>query len=72
MATNWSAMLVRIDNAISARVDGGVVDEYDVRGVNLKYATIGELTKLRDWVSRKSAASKGGPFAYGVPGRSGG
>ncbi len=72
MATDWAAIIARIDTAISQRIDGGIVEEYQIRGRSVRYSTIPQLQELRDWASRKLAATKGAPFVYGVPRRAGG
>ena len=70
--TDWAATIARIDSAIQTRIDGGVVDEYSIRGRSVRYATLKELRDLRDWAARKLAATKGAPFVYAVPRRAGG
>lgn len=72
MATDWASIIARIDSAIATRIDGGLVDEYKIRGREIRYASLPELQDLRDWAARKLASTKGAPFAYGVPRRAGG
>ena len=72
MATDWAAVVSRIDTAIEARIAGGAVEEYEIRGRSVKYSTLKELRELRDWAARKLAATKGAPFVYGLPRRAGG
>lgn len=71
-ASDWTTMIANIDAAITTRISGGVVEEYQIRGRSVKYSTLKELRELRDWAARKLAATKGGPFVYAVPGRAGG
>ena len=72
MATDWAATIATIDAAIQTRIDGGVVQEYEIRGRRIQFSTLTELRDLRDWASRKLAATKGAPFSYGLPRRAGG
>lgn len=72
MATDWAAIIARIDTAIGQHIDGGLVEEYSIRGRSVRKATVPQLMELRDWASRKLAGTKGAPFVYGVPRRAGG
>ena len=73
MATNWSDMISRLESAINARLDGNAVEEYTIRGRNVKYAPLSDLREILSWAkAEQSRANSGGPFAVGVPGRPGG
>lgn len=72
MATDYAGIAERIETAIANRLEGGAVEEYTIRGRNLRYASLTELRDLLDWAKRGMRAASGGPFVYGVPGRAGG
>ena len=69
MATAAS-LLVKVEAAIEARLDGGAVDSYSIRGRSLEYMDIGDLFKLRDQLRREvESLDIGLPVAYGVKDR---
>lgn len=74
MATDYQGIIDRLETAILNRLEGGAVAEYTIRGRNVRYASLEELRDLLDWAKRRLAVvnARGGPFAYGVPGRAGG
>ncbi|MEE9609535.1 MAG: hypothetical protein V3U03_17495 [Myxococcota bacterium] len=62
-----AALLVKVEAAIDARLDGGAVDSYAIRGRSLQYMDIAGLFKLRDQLAREVEGQKIGlPVAYGV------
>ena len=63
-----SALLDKVEAAIDARLDGGAVDSYAIRGRNLKYVGLTDLFALRDQLRREveTIATPGLPVMYGV------
>lgn len=68
MALDPTTLLDKVEAAITARLDGGSVEEYSIRGRHLKYCSLDELFRLRDALRREVEATKSGglPFGYGV------
>lgn len=57
-------MLAQINKAIYARTTGGAVQAYSVSGINIQYATLDELWKMRDRLVDTITSKKGYGRSY--------
>jgi hypothetical protein len=67
-----ATLLASVEAAITARLAGGTVESYSIRGRNLAYVKLTELFELRDKLKREVENEKGTsglPVAYGVKDR---
>jgi hypothetical protein len=67
MALDPTTLLDKVEAAITARLDGGAIEEYSIRGRHLKYCSLDELMALRADLRREVEGNKTGlPLVYGV------
>ena len=57
-------MLKAVNQAIAANLNGGAVQSYSIGGRNIQKATLAELWKMRDDLTRLIGAQKGGGRTY--------
>lgn len=69
MATDYDTLIAKAEAALAAKLDGGAIDEYFIRGRNIRYMTVEAITDLITWLKRQKqlASTPGAPLAYGIP-----
>lgn len=63
-AATDAEMLVKVNEAITAYLNGGAVQSYSIGGRNLQRTPLSELYKIRDRLERRIAASTGSLTNY--------
>lgn len=56
-ALTSSELLTKVNQAISARMNGGAVQSYSIGGRNLEYMTLRDLTEFRDKLKKEVSAA---------------
>lgn len=69
-STTPEDMLTAVNQAIAANLAGGAVQSYSIGGRNIQKATLAELWKMRDDLTRLIGAKAGGGRTYAKFGRS--
>ena len=66
-----ASLLALVEAAIEARLNGGAVESYAIRGRNLKYVPMVELMQMRTDLRREANTPSGDglPVGYGVKDR---
>ena len=64
LSTTPEDMLAAVNQAIAANLAGGAVQSYSIGGRNIQKATLAELWKMRDDLTRLIGAQKGGGRTY--------
>lgn len=64
LSTTPEDMLAAVNQAIAANLNGGAVQSYSIGGRNIQKATLAELWKMRDDLTRLIGAQKGGGRTY--------